>query len=81
MSSTNVIDLTREREDRAAAARHARMHAHPSMRWIAGGAYWVAHRRADGAPVCGAPGELVLAATSVPLCTDCFPDARTTEVV
>ena len=78
--STNVIDLSAERAERAATARAAGMRAHPSMRWIAGGAYWVAHRRAQGSPVCGAPGELVLAATSVPLCTDCYPDART-EVV
>ena len=52
---------------------------HPSLRWIAGDAYWLAHRRGpDGRPRCGATGELVLAAPSVPLCTDCVPAAAGT---
>lgn len=52
---------------------------HPALRWIAGGAYWVAHRRSDGRPVCGAPGDLILASPDVPLCTDCYPQAASGE--
>lgn len=71
-----VIDLESARRERA--PEHPAPN-HPALRWIAGGAYWVAHRREDGRPVCGAPGELVLASPSVPLCTDCYPHARSKQ--
>lgn len=77
--SAQVIDIGASRKVRDAATSTP---THPSLRWIAGGAYWVAHRRdVDGRPACGAPGELVLASNSVPLCTDCVPAAQAVGVV
>lgn len=64
----------------AARARHAgvepehRAPMHPALRWVAGAAYWVAHRRSTaGGAACGAAGPLVLAPPGVPLCRHCYP--------
>ncbi len=70
-----------------AAARARRGHAtpgpdtlapqHPSLRWIAGDVWYLAHRRTrHGGAACGMPGGLILAPPGVPLCTDCYPAAR-----
>lgn len=52
--------------------------AHPSLRWLAGDVYWLAHRRNldTRRPECGATGDLVLATVAVPLCGSCFPGHR-----
>jgi hypothetical protein len=51
---------------------------HPSLRWVAGEVYWVAHRRDPdaGLTVCGESGPLTLAPPGVPLCPDCYPPDR-----
>jgi len=46
---------------------------HPSLRWIAGDGYTVAHARNRQTAECGAPGPLFLAPPGVPLCRVCFP--------
>ena len=67
----DLIALTDER-DRRRALEHARA-AHPALRWVAGRAFYVAHRKTDGKAACGANGDLVLAPPGVPLCVECYP--------
>lgn len=74
----NVVSMARERAERQARARVAaeRGSLHPALRWIAGEAFWIAHRKApDGTAACGASGSLVLAPPGVPTCRDCYPAA------
>lgn len=65
--------LDRRRDRLAAAAEQSTRH--PALRWVAGEAYWIAHRRHPElkAAVCGADGALTLAPPGVPLCPDCYP--------
>lgn len=70
-----VVDLSARQERRATRERElalSRSH-HPSLRWVAGAAFYVAHRKADGAAACGARGSLTLAPPGVPLCIECYP--------
>lgn len=46
---------------------------HPTLRWVAGRAFYVAHRKDGSAAACGVPGDLVLAPPGVPLCIECYP--------
>ena len=59
----SVIDLDRHRAPRVPSP----------LRWIAGGAYWIAHHRDEVTrrPRCGAPGSLILADRDVPECDAC----------
>lgn len=74
-----VVDLAARREQRdaeAARAHEARERAradHPALRWVAGSAFYVAHRKVVGAAACGARGSLMLAPPGVPLCVQCYP--------
>lgn len=52
------------------------MSMHPSLRWVAGRTFYVAHRKDDEAAACGARGDLILAPPGVPLCVECFPLAE-----
>jgi hypothetical protein len=73
----DVVNLTGRREARSArlSAAAERAELHPALRWVAGTAYWVAHRRhpEQGTAACGAGGDLVLAPPGVPLCELCYP--------
>lgn len=74
----NVIHLARQRAQREARVRVAaeRGSLHPALRWIAGTAFYIAHRKdADGVAACGAEGDLMLAPPGVPLCSRCYPPA------
>jgi hypothetical protein len=66
-----VIGLIEERDRRA--ERERAMAAHPSLRWVAGRAFYVAHRKDGVGAACGAQGDLVLAPPGVPLCIRCYP--------
>lgn len=68
-------DFRAEREARLADAAE-RASLHPALRWFAGDTFWLAHRReVDGGAACGAAGELTLALSGVPLCSECYPRA------
>lgn len=67
-----ITDIEARRAQREADREAARA-AHPSLRWVAGAAFYVAHRKTDGQAACGARGSLVLAPPGVPLCVECFP--------
>lgn len=72
-----MIDLDTRRDEKARRARAATMH--PSLRWVAGRAFYVAHRKGPDGPeqaACGANGDLTLAPPGVPLCVECFPLAE-----
>ena len=75
----DVVSLTGHRRRRAARSQAAAEHAdrHPALRWVAGTAYWIAHRRhpEQCAAACGADGDLTLAPPGVPLCGACYPGA------
>lgn len=45
----------------------------PTLRWVAGAAFYIAHRKYDRVAACGARGDLMLAPPGVPLCIVCFP--------
>ena len=70
-----VADIAVRRAERSRALTEARA-AHPALRWVAGRAFYVAHRRADGTAACGAVGDLTLASPGVPLCVTCYPLAN-----
>lgn len=72
---TNVVDIAEAEARRAQRDRDldADRAAHPALRWVAGKAFYVAHRRGEGGAACGARGTLVLAPPGVPQCVDCFP--------
>jgi hypothetical protein len=72
-----VIDLDRRRAS-ALATRVEHAQDHPALRWIAGGAFWTAHRKDGDEAACGARGDLMLASPGVPLCVWCFPLAERT---
>ncbi len=67
-----VRSLSEHAERRKATVEQVRRD-HPSLRWVAGTAFYVAHAKRDGAAECGALGDLVLAPPGVPLCVECFP--------
>jgi len=46
---------------------------HPALRWVAGAAFYVAHRKDGSGAACGAQGSLMLAPPGVPACVKCFP--------
>lgn len=46
---------------------------HPALRWVAGQAFYIAHRKTGTVAACGARGALVLAPPGVPLCVECYP--------
>jgi hypothetical protein len=75
-----VISLSEERDRRRGGAGTGRAVTHPALRWVAGDAYYVAHRRAldEAVAVCGADGALILAPPGVPLCPACYRDGTTT---
>ena len=66
MTDDNVISLGRR------AFADAPPH-HPALRWLIDGADERAHRRRDGAAVCGRAGLMTLATKGDPLCRECFP--------
>jgi len=67
-----VISLEAARAERR-AARIPVNSTHPSLRWVAGEQWYLAHRRGrDGNLVCGAEGDLVLAPPGTPPCRECF---------
>ena len=70
------LDAVRERR-RATGAELAP--THPALRWVAGDAYYLAHRRdrTRQEAACGAQGSLILAPPGVPLCESCYPQAAT----
>lgn len=69
-----VVDLdTRRAEKRS---REIAAADHPSLRWVAGAAFYVAHMKDGPAAACGARGDLTLAPPGVPLCVECFPLAE-----
>jgi hypothetical protein len=72
---TTVVDLGARRVERD-RDRDAARRAHPALRWVAGTAFYIAHRKADGAAACGARGDLMLATPGVPLCVECYPLAE-----
>lgn len=69
---TGLADYRADRDDRRAEmADRAAMH--PSLRWVAGEVFYIAHRRSvEGDAACGADGKLTLAPPGVPLCADCY---------
>lgn len=67
-----VIDLDRRRAS-AEAQRVEHEQDHPALRWVAGAAFWTAHRKDGDGAFCGARGDLTLAPPGVPLCVECFP--------
>jgi hypothetical protein len=76
-----VVPLARLRAEREARARVAaeRGSTHPALRWIAGDAFYIAHRKSGGRAACGAEGSLILAPPGVPLCDRCYPRAVSGE--
>lgn len=75
-----VHDLTRYRTRRLAQTRSRllRQSLHPSLRWVAGDVFYIAHRRdRRGGAACGAAGDLTLAPPGVPLCGACYPQTGT----
>jgi hypothetical protein len=68
----DVVGLAEQRERRD-ERRAVLMAEHPSLRWVAGRAFYVAHRKDGGAAECGASGPLTLAPPGVPLCVKCYP--------
>lgn len=61
-----------EREDEREVVRPL----HPVLRWCAGAAFYVAHRKDGDRAACGAKGDLVLAPPGVPACIECWPLAE-----
>lgn len=74
----SVTELGPLREEHDERARRIAEHAprHPALRWLAGDAWYIAHRRTADGTACGAEGELVLATRGVPLCDECYPARR-----
>lgn len=70
-----VIDLDTRRAERE-RERTIAASAHPSLRWVAGRAFYVAHRKDGVIAACGATGDLMLAPPGVPLCVECYPLAE-----
>jgi hypothetical protein len=80
--SARVIDLRaaaearrRERRERVLDQAATVAPEHPSLRWVAGDTWYLAHRRdrdTRGAS-CGHPGPLVLAPPGTPPCPLCYP--------
>lgn len=70
-----VTELGQHREKRQARALRIEEQAvrHPALRWVAGDAFYIAHRRTASGTACGAEGDLVLAPPGVPLCSKCYP--------
>lgn len=73
MAAVTDLDAARAQRDLARAVEVARS-GHPSLRWIAGDVWFLAHRRDvdTGMAACGASGELMRAAATVPLCGRCY---------
>lgn len=73
----DLIDLAAARAERR--VEQVAASEHPSLRWVAGAAFYTAHRRGDDGPsaACGARGDLTLAPPGVPLCVKCFPPTAT----
>ncbi len=67
----DVVALSEQAARRA--ERDRAIAAHPSLRWVAGRAFYVAHRKIDDVAACGAEGDLMLATPGVPLCVLCYP--------
>lgn len=53
---------------------------HPALRWVAGEAFWIAHRKDGAGAACGAEGALMLAPPGVPLCSECYPGRGSARV-
>lgn len=72
-----VVDLAARRADKR--DRAIAVSDHPALRWVAGAAFYVAHRKDGRVSACGARGDLTLAPPGVPRCIECFPlDERAT---
>ena len=72
-----VVDLITRRADKR--DRDIVASNHPALRWVAGTAFYIAHRKTATGTVCGARGDLTLAPPGVPRCVQCFPlDERAT---
>lgn len=69
----DVVDLAQHKREKIMAASQ-----HPALRWVAGSAFYVAHRKDGPHAACGAQGDLTLAPPGVPACTECFPLAERT---
>lgn len=69
---SNVVDLAEARDRRVPAPVVPAGLDHPALRYVAGRAFYIAHRREEGKAACGAKGALVLAPPGVPLCVDCY---------
>lgn len=65
----NLADAAERRDQRREEMRAA----HPSLRWVAGEVFYVAHRKHEGSAACGADGSLTLAPPGVPRCVECWP--------
>lgn len=75
----DLVDLANARAERARVYEDLAV-MHPALRWVAGSAWWVAHRRTlAGSTACGAAGSLILAPPGVPLCPDCYPRSGDAE--
>lgn len=74
----NLLDHRDRRAERERALVMSRSR-HPSLRWVAGDVYYLAHRKTGQAAACGAEGQLVLAPPGVPLCPTCYPPTGTSE--
>lgn len=72
---SQVVSLADAAARREETREHGRA-AHPALRWVAGRAFYVAHRKDDRAAACGAAGSLTLAPPGVPLCVTCYPPAE-----
>lgn len=66
-----VVDLAARRAERR--DREIATSEHPALRWVAGAAFYVAHRKDGPEAACGARGDLTLAPPGVPRCIECFP--------
>ena len=72
-----VVDLVARRADKR--DRDIVASEHPALRWVAGAAFYIAHRKVGAVTACGARGDLILAPPGVPRCVTCFPlDERPT---
>lgn len=69
-----VVDLAARRADKR--DRVIVVSDHPALRWVAGAAFYVAHRKDGCGAACGARGDLTLAPPGVPRCVECFPLAE-----
>lgn len=76
--TADIISLEDIRDRRRASAADLAP-THPALRWVAGEAYYLAHRRnrVRQEAACGAEGALILAPPGVPLCEQCYPQTAT----